>query len=152
MTDPDDVPPEILEPLRAICLTLPDAYEEPAWVGLRWRIRQRTIAHVLRIDPDHQRAQGRAAGTDGPLCLMTFRAPGDELAALVAAGYPFYKADWGVNVVGVVLDADSDWDELAELLTDSYRVLAPKKLAALVGPEATDAGLRAPPAGRSRRA
>jgi hypothetical protein len=31
-----------------------------------------------------------------------------------------------------VLDANTDWDEVAALLTRSYCVLAPKKLAALV--------------------
>jgi hypothetical protein len=28
----------------------------------------------------------------------------------------------------MVLDGDSDWDEVAELVTDSYRFCAPKKL------------------------
>jgi hypothetical protein len=32
----------------------------------------------------------------------------------------------------MLLGAAVDWDEMAELLTDSYCVLAPKKLAALV--------------------
>jgi hypothetical protein len=31
-----------------------------------------------------------------------------------------------------VLDDDVDWDEVAELLTESYCLLAPKKLVALV--------------------
>jgi hypothetical protein len=36
-----------------------------------------------------------------------------------------------------VLDASTDWDEVGELLTESYCLLAPKKLAASVrGPEA----------------
>ena len=38
----------------------------------------------------------------------------------------------GRNVVGLVLDDDTDWDELAELLTDSYCVQAPRELAARV--------------------
>src|SRR5215203_2923779 len=33
------------------------------------------------------------------------------------------------HVVGLVLDDDTDWDELAELLTDSYCVQAPRALA-----------------------
>jgi hypothetical protein len=32
----------------------------------------------------------------------------------------------------MVLDDGVDWDEVAELLTDSYCLLAPKKLVALV--------------------
>ena len=31
-----------------------------------------------------------------------------------------------------VLDADTDWSEVAELVTESYCALAPKKLVALV--------------------
>jgi hypothetical protein len=33
--------------------------------------------------------------------------------------------------VGARLDVDHDWDEIAELLVDSYRMIAPKRLAAL---------------------
>ncbi|GAA2640607.1 hypothetical protein GCM10010399_87730 [Dactylosporangium fulvum] len=128
MVDPDDVPAEYLEPIRAACLALPEAYEEPAWAGTRWRIRQKTFAHVLVVDPDHQAAYAKVVGTDEPVCVLTFRSPGDEMAALVAGGYPFYKAAWGVDVVGMVLDGDVDWEEVGELLTESYRVQAPKKL------------------------
>jgi hypothetical protein len=35
----DDPMDQILTRLRAICLALPDAHEEHAWVGIRWRIR-----------------------------------------------------------------------------------------------------------------
>jgi len=126
------VPPEVLDHLRPICLGLPETYEELAWVGVRWRVRKRTFAHVLIASPDHQMAYTRAASTDEPICVMTFRAPGDEIAGLVTGGYPFFRPGWGADVVGIVLDDDVDWDEVAELLTDSYCVLAPKKLAALV--------------------
>ncbi|MFG3577975.1 MmcQ/YjbR family DNA-binding protein [Micromonospora chersina] len=132
MTDRGDVPPEILDRLRPACLALPDAYEEPAWVGTRWRIRKRTFAHVLTVDPDHQAAYARAVASDEPICVLTFRSPGDEIAGLLAVGHPFYKADWGADVVVMVLDDGVDWAEVGELLTESYCVLAPKKLAALV--------------------
>ena len=40
-----DVAPGIVAALRRICVALPEAYEEPAWVGTRWpRIRGRTFA------------------------------------------------------------------------------------------------------------
>ena len=133
MSDPGDVPPEVLDQLRPVCLGLPETYEEPAWVGVRWRIRKRTFAHVLTVDPDHQMAYARAAETDEPVCVLTFRSPGDEIEALIASGHPFFKAGWGTDVVGMVLDGDVDWDEVGEVLTESYRVLAPKRLAARVG-------------------
>ena len=101
-------------------------------MGVRWRIRKRTFAHVLTVDPDHQMAYARAAATDEPICVLTFRSPGDEIAGLVTRGDPFFKPDWGADVVGVVLDGGIDWDEVAELLTETYRVLAPKRLAARI--------------------
>jgi hypothetical protein len=116
-----DVPPEVVARLRSICLGLPEAYEEPAWTGTRWRIRKRTFAHVLTVD-----------STNGPATVMTFRSAGPELEVLHRAGHPFFRPGWGTNVVGMVLDAAVDWDEVAELLTESYCILAPKRLAALV--------------------
>jgi hypothetical protein len=41
---------------------------------------------------------------------------------------------WFPDIVGLVLDADVDWDEVAELVTESYCALAPKKLVELVEP------------------
>ncbi|GLZ62628.1 MULTISPECIES: MmcQ/YjbR family DNA-binding protein [Micromonospora] len=134
MTAPGDVPPEVLDRLRPICLGLPETYEEPAWVGIRWRIRKRTFAHVLTVDPDRQQVHARAAALDRPACLLTFRSPLDEIAGLLGMGHPFYKPDWAPNVLGMIVDGDTDWEEVGELLTESYCVLAPKRLAAQVGP------------------
>jgi hypothetical protein len=132
MSEPGDVPPEILDRLRPICLALPETYEEAAWVGIRWRIRKRTFAHVLTVDPDHHAVYARVTAADGPICVLTFRSPGDEIAALLATGPPFFKASWGTDVVVMVLGDAVDWHEVAELLTDSYSVLAPKMLVARI--------------------
>jgi hypothetical protein len=40
----------------------------------------------------------------------------------------------------MVLEAGVDWDEVGELLTESYCVLAPKKLVSLVDRPAGDRG------------
>lgn len=134
MSGPDDgeVPVGIVERLRAVCLALPEAFEEPAWVGTRWRIRTRTFAHVLRVEPGQSAAHARAVAATEPVVVVTFRSAGAELDALRHAGHPFFYAGWGRDVVGMVLDADTDWDEVGELLTESYCVLAPKKLVARV--------------------
>jgi hypothetical protein len=63
---------------------------------------------------------------------MTFRSSGEELEALVHCGLPFYKPDWSPHVVGMVLDDRTDWGEVAELLAESYCLMAPQKLARLV--------------------
>ena len=120
MPDYIDDPPEVLHQLRSICLGLPEAHEEHAWAGTRWRIRTRTFSHVRTVDT-----------TAGPVTWVKFRSAGPELDALLAVGHPFSRGGFGTNVVSMILDADTDWSEVAELLVESYRLLAPKRLAAL---------------------
>jgi hypothetical protein len=132
VTEHADVRPDIVAELRSVCLGLPEAYEEAAWVGTRWRVRKRTFAHVLLIDSGWPPVYARAAGDDGPITVMTFRSSGAELAALGSLGRPFFKPLWPENIVGMVLDAASDWEEVAELLTESYCVVAPRRLVDLV--------------------
>jgi hypothetical protein len=115
----------------ASALALPEAYEEDAWIGVRWRIRQRTFAHVAPVD-GRSPAFERAAGGPGPYVVMTFRSDGEELDTLTRIGHPYFKPAWSPTVVGVHLRSDTDWGEIAELVTESYCLLAPKKLATLV--------------------
>ena len=121
MTEYSDVSPGDVAELRSACLALPEVEEQQAWAGTRWRIRRRTFAHVLSVD-----------NAAGPVTVLTFRSSGPELDALTGAGHPFFRPDWGTNVVGMVLDADVDWAEVRELVTESYCILAPKKLVSLV--------------------
>jgi hypothetical protein len=60
--------------------------------------------------------------------VLTFRSSGAELDALTNAGHPFFKPVWFRDIVGMVLDADPDWDEVGELVTESYCLLAPHRL------------------------
>jgi hypothetical protein len=130
--DRPEVAPEIVARLRAICLGLPDAREEEAWVGTRWRVRTKTFAHVLTIADGWPPAYARAASTDGPATVLTFRSRGPELEALGAAGPPFFRPVWHPEAVGVLLSDDVDWEEIAELLTESYCTLAPPSLVSRV--------------------
>jgi hypothetical protein len=132
MSAPGDVRPKILDRLRSICRGLPEAYEEPAWIGVRWRIRQRTVAHVYTAEPERSLAYPQHLATEEPPTLMTFRVPAHDLLGLTSSGFPFFRAGWGANVVGVFLGDHTDWSEIAELLTDSYREMAPRFLAARV--------------------
>ena len=132
MTEHADVQPEIITRLRTVCLRLPEAYEEPAWVGTRWRIRERTFAHVLFVDSGWPPAYARAAAADGPITVVMFRSSGAELEVLRNTGRPFFAPVWRSDEVGMVLDEPVDWEEVAELVTDSYRILAPPSLAKLV--------------------
>jgi hypothetical protein len=127
-----DVPFEIVAELRAVCLGLPEAYEEQAWVGTRWMVRKRTFAHVLTIESGWPPAYARAAASDGPMTVVMFRSSGEELDALRNAGNPFFAPVWRADEVGMVVDVGADWDEVRELVTESYCVQAPRKLVELV--------------------
>ena len=118
--------------VRAVALALPDAYEEAAWVGTRWRVRGRTFAHLLTIRSGRPQSHARAAGTDGPCTILTFRSSGLELETLRRTGPPFFAAPWRGDEVGMVMDGVVDWAEVGELVTDSYCLLAPRRLAAAV--------------------
>jgi hypothetical protein len=126
------VPQEILSRLRLACLDLPEALEEPAWAGTRWVVRKKNFAHALVIDGGWPPAYALAARSDGPACVLTFRSP---LAALKAPRFqrpPFFRPVWFPNIVGMFLDAGTDWDDVTALVIESYCVLAPKKLVELV--------------------
>ncbi len=107
--------------LDGILRQFPQVINEPAWVGFRWRVQGATIAHVF-------------GGEDG-LNRITFRGEFDEVMAFEHLGAPYFKAGWGANVIGLILDEGTDWVELRELLTDSYCLVAPERLAAGVRTE-----------------
>jgi hypothetical protein len=109
--------------IGAIMADLPQAEAESAWVGVRWRVGQATVAHVF--------------GGEDQLFRITFRAEPDEVMAFEHLGPPYFRSGWGRNVVGLVLDADTDWVELRELLTDSYCLQAPRHLVERVDRPAT---------------
>jgi predicted DNA-binding protein (MmcQ/YjbR family) len=118
--------PASVQRVGEVALRLPGAYEEDAWTGVRWRVRQRTFAHVVALH--HAEAVDRVGVTDGrTVTVVTLRSTGDERAALRAIGPP-YLDSWADDVVAVVLDDDTDWREVGELVTESYRLLAPQRL------------------------
>jgi hypothetical protein len=126
------VPGGILTKLRGTCLALPEAREEVAWVGTRWAVRKKAFAHVLVVDGGWPPAYAKAAGSPGPLCLLTFRAPFPAADVARFDDPPFFRPGWWPDIVGMALDARTDWNDVAALVRQSYCVLAPKKLAALV--------------------
>lgn len=130
MSRPPRIEPaaDVVAKVASTALSLPDAYEEDAWTGVRWRVRKKTFAHVLVAQEGYTSAYRDMTGVTEPTTVLTFRSSGDELLALVHAGPPFYQPPWSPTVVGMVLDGDTDWEEVAELVTESYRFCAPQKL------------------------
>ncbi|GAA0942101.1 MmcQ/YjbR family DNA-binding protein [Actinocorallia libanotica] len=114
--------------LREICLGFPEAVEKPfgGHTAPSYRVRDKLFAMT---------------GEDG--VSLTFKAAAGVQAALVAEAperffVPPYVGTKGW--VGARLDVDQDWVELAELLEDSYRLIAPKRLSARLDAPASGTG------------
>ena len=120
MTNPLTVAPATLRRLRELCLALPEAAEKEAWGDPTWRVRDRIFAM-------------QKGNFEGGRPSLWLKAPDGDQAALVASEpdrffVPPYVGHKGW--VGVHLDgAGLRWDELRELIEDSYRMTAPKRLA-----------------------
>jgi len=103
--------------LRTICLALPQAAEKETWGDPTFRVRDRIFAMLSHGD-------GRPA--------VWLKAPDGAQEVLIGADparffRPPYVGPRGW--VGMWLDADPDWDQVAHLVRQSYRLVAPKKLA-----------------------
>lgn len=106
--------------LREICLSLPEAVEKSFGGHTAPSFRVRDKLFVMTSE-------------DG--LSMTFKAgPGVQEALLAEAPERFFFPPYVGHKgwVGARLDIDQDWDEIAELIEDSYRMIAPKRLAASV--------------------
>jgi len=130
MSRPPRIEPagDVVARVASTALALPDAYEQDASTGVRWRVRNKTFAHVLVAQEGYASSYRDVTGVTQPTTVLTFRSSGDELLVLTHAGPPFYQPPWSPTVVGMVLDDGTDWAEVAELVTESYRFCAPHKL------------------------
>ena len=119
MSNPLTIAPDRLERLRRICLALPDVSEKEAWGDPTWRVRDRIFAM-------------QKGNFEGGRPSVWFKAPDGDQAALVGSDprrffVPPYVGPKGW--VGIRLDTRRvDWEELGELIEDSYRLVAPKGL------------------------
>jgi Uncharacterized protein conserved in bacteria len=111
---------DVMARLRGICLSLPEVVEKPfgGHTAPAFRVRDKLF---VKTSEDRR--------------SMTFKAGPGVQEALVASDperffVPAYVGHTGW--VGAWLTADQDWDELAELIEDSYRLIAPKRLAARI--------------------
>ncbi|MGI8689799.1 MAG: MmcQ/YjbR family DNA-binding protein [Thermomicrobiales bacterium] len=110
-----------LDRLRAICLTLPEATEKVTWGDVpTFRVRDKISTMQHNVD-------GRTA--------LWCKAPPGAQDAFVGSDpkrffVPPYVGHHGW--IGVWLDRELDWDEIAALIEDGYRMTAPKRLVALL--------------------
>jgi YjbR len=126
---PIEVPEDILKRVSAMCLALPEvtvrvdgSLTSARSTAHSFDIRRRSFCLlVARQDPIGK-----------PVPLLVLRADPDELDALLSMGHPFFAPRAGRNRIGIRLTDDTDWEEIRELLTESYQRLAPKKLTRLL--------------------
>lgn len=110
-----------LTQLRAICLALPEAVEVTAWGDPTFRVRNKIFAM-------HKSGDGR------PSVWLKAR-PGVQEMLTNAEPQRYYVPPYvGHNGwVGARLDVEVDWDYLASLIKESFRMTAPKRLSKSLG-------------------
>lgn len=112
-----------LSRLRRLCLALPESHEVEAWGEPTFRVRNRLFAMYAAAGNHH--GSGRAA-------VWCKAAAGNQQLMVRAAPDRFFVPPYvgPSGWVGVWLDAKTDWTELAGLLADGWRLVAPKRLVA----------------------
>jgi hypothetical protein len=117
----DDLAGEV----RRICLALPEVTERPSHGAPTWFVRDKKAFVTLW-------AQGHHAD-DFPH-LWCAGLPGAQHELVASGPDRFFRPPYvgGRGWIGVRLDGDVDWAEIAELCQDAYRVIAPAGLSALL--------------------
>jgi predicted DNA-binding protein (MmcQ/YjbR family) len=118
-----------LSRLKQICLKLPEATCELMGDHAAFAVRHKKFVYYL----NNHHGDGIIS-----VCFKTERGANEVLLASDAARFysPAYIGPRGW--VGLRLDVGRiDWSEVADFVTDSYRLTAPKRLAAQVGKRPT---------------
>jgi hypothetical protein len=124
---PDEDP---LPKLRAICMALPEVTERLSHAEPTWFVRDKK-SFVMYCNHHHGLRLGFwCAAPDGALDILGAAKP-DQ----------FYKPPYvGTRGwIGVNLDVPVDWDEIALLVEDAYRCVAPKTLLRVLDAQSADA-------------
>jgi hypothetical protein len=109
-----------VERLRAICLALPGATErvshgEPSFIAGR---------QFVAVDDHHHGAAHLSFWCPAP--------PGGQAELIAADPERYFRPPYVGHRgwVGVRIDNEPDWDEVAEVVHDAYRQVAPKRFIA----------------------
>jgi predicted DNA-binding protein (MmcQ/YjbR family) len=109
---------DALSRLRAICLQLPQASEEGGVGNPTFKVRGKIFAMRHPVD--------------GRMSVWCKAPPGAQGALIHTSPGIFFVPPYVGHHgwVGVWLDIDLDWDHITELIEESYRMTAPKRLSA----------------------
>jgi hypothetical protein len=107
--------------LREICLSFPESTERLSHGEPTWFVRDKKV-FVTYADHHH----------DDRLGFWCAAPPGAQEEFLATAPERFFRPPYVGHRgwLGVYLDIPVDWDEVAILVEDAYRMIAPKSLVA----------------------
>jgi hypothetical protein len=114
---------DLLADVREICLGFPEVTERLSHGTLTWFVRGKSTFVTLH-ETGHHRNEFPHLWCAAPTGVQ------EELIAAEPERFfrPPYVGHRGW--LGVRLDGDVDWTEIAELCEDAYRLIAPKRLVA----------------------
>jgi hypothetical protein len=126
MTGPARPPDDeaAVERLRAICVALPEVTERLSHGEPTWFVRGTKT--LVTLDDHHHGAEHLAFWCPAP--------PGAQEELVATEPDRFFRPPYvgGRGWIGVRIDTDPDWAEIARICADAYRLVAPKRLAALL--------------------
>jgi hypothetical protein len=107
--------------LRKLCLALPEVTERPSHGEPTWFVRGKK-SFVMCANHHH----------DDRLAFWCAAPPGAQEAMVAGEPGRFFRPPYvgSRGWLGVWLDVPVDWDEIAEIVGEAYRMIAPKKLIA----------------------
>jgi hypothetical protein len=116
MADDDPLPR-----LRALCMALPETTERPSHGEPTWFVRGKSV-FVTYANNHH----------DDRVGFWCAAPPGVQAELVAAEPARFFRPPYVGHRgwLGVYLDVPVDWAEIAEIVLDAYRVIAPKRLVA----------------------
>lgn len=114
---------DILEQLRACCLALPGAFEKEAWGEAAFRAGEKGKLFASFANNHHD---------DGRIAVWCAAPPGAQEVLVEADPETYFVPPyWGPKGwIGIRLDRDPNWGEVAERLEEAYRTVARKGLIA----------------------
>jgi len=113
---------QLAEQVRAICLALPEVTERLSHGAPTWFVRDKKSFVTLWADGHH---------ADHFPHLWCAALPGVQQELTSAEPDRFFRPPYvgGRGWIGVRLDRDLDWAEIAQVCRDAYRAIAPAGLA-----------------------
>jgi hypothetical protein len=107
--------------LQSICSAFPEVTERPSHGERTWFVRDKSV-FVMAADRHH----------DDRVAMWCAAPPGVQEHLVSAEPDRFFRPPYVGHRgwLGVYLDVPVDWDEIADLVEDAYRMVAPKRLVA----------------------